>query len=301
MGFFRYIVILFVFVSCKNSETKESDSVSEKVKSKITFVTNRDGNAEVYSMNDDGTQLQNMSQHDSLDFTPAWSNLGEVYFYSNRTGNSEIYKLDTLSEKLTQLTNHPGNDVIPVPSPDGAWVAFMSDRDSLSKDVYLMKSDGSNVKALTQNDAYEESPSWSPDGAYLLFTRQLRDSTDTSHAANGEIFRMNKDGSNVTRLTHKDGYDSGAVYSPDGSKIAFYGLNENQWDLFIMDANGSNIVNITNDATECYSPSWSPDGNWLVYTAGEKGIYNLWKINLNTEEKIQLTNTQGRNESPDWK
>ena len=292
-------IVLFIVFSCKETTQKEISISSEK--EKIVFVTNRDGNAEVYTMNTDGTQLRNISNNDSLDYSPYWGLQGEIYFYSKRDGNAEIYKTDTLGSNPIRLTHHPAADVLPVPSPDGSTIVFMSERDSLSRNVYIMNSDGSNVKALTQNDTYEESPNWSPDGKKILFTRQLRDATDTTHAANGEIHMMDWDGNNVQRLTYKDGYDSGAEFSPDGTKIAFYGAQENQWDLYIMDANGSNLVNVTNDAIECYSPSWSPDGNWLVYTAGEKGIYNLWKINIHTKEKIQLTNTQGRNESPVWK
>ena len=214
---------------------------------------------------------------------------------------SEIYTINSYGTELKRLTNHPRTDVLPELSPDGETIVFMSDRDSLSRNIYLMNKDGSNIRQLTKNKSYEESPSWSNDGQKILFTRQLRDSSDTSHAANGEIHIMDVNGENVKRLTNKMGYDSGAKFSPNGKNIAFYGMNDKNWDLFIMNSDGTNLRNLTNDSIECYSPDWSADGQWLVYTAGSQGNYNIWKININTKERIQLTKTDGRNESPVWK
>ena len=299
----KILMFLLIFTSCKNNKKENLDDEATSSNQEIAFVTNRDGNSEIYTMDINGENLRNITQNDSLDFNPSWSYDGEsLYFYSERDGNAEIYSLKSDGTELKRLTNNPSSDVLPELSPDGTTVVFMSDRDSLSKNIYLMNKDGSNIKQLTQNKSYEESPNWSPSGKEIIFTRQLRDSSDTSHAANGEIFRINLNGSNLTRLTNKAGYDSGAKFSPNGKQIAFYGSNEkNNWDLYIMNSDGTDLYNVTNDSIECYSPDWSTDGKWLVYTAGSKGNYNIWKINIETKERIQLTNTDGRNESPVWK
>ncbi|NND33244.1 MAG: DUF5050 domain-containing protein [Saprospiraceae bacterium] len=284
------IVLLLISFSC-----------SEKKANKISFVSNRDGNSEIYVMNADGSDVQNLSNNEEMDFAPAWTAENDhIYFYSGRDKNSEVYSMRADGSNPIRMTNHLAKDVLPVPSPDGKLIAFMSDRDTLSRNLYVMNADGSDVRSLTQNTAYEESPSWSPDGTKLLFTRQLRDPNDTTHAANGEIHLISLEDSEVTRVTNKEGYDSGAEFSPDGRKIAFYGLNNDLWDLFIMNADGSGLFNLTSDSIECYSPSWSSDGMWLVYTAGQKGVYDIWKINIETKERIQLTDTKGRNEAPDW-
>ena len=302
MKIIKLIVFFLIFNSCKEN-TKETIDNNILSNSEIAFVTDRDGNSEIYIMDINGENLRNITKNDSLDFNPSWSQDGQsLYFYSKRDGNPEIYSFKSDGTDLKRLTNHPSSDVLPELSPDGKTIVFMSDRDSLSKNIYLMNKDGSNIKPLTQNKSYEESPNWSPSGKEIVFTRQLRDSSDTSHAANGEIFIINSNGYNVRRLTNKTGYDSGAKFSPNGKQIAFYGSNENnQWDLYLMDSDGTNLYNLTNDSIECYSPDWSSDGKWLVYTAGTKGNYNIWKINITTKERIQLTNTNGRNESPVWK
>lgn len=290
-----------VFISCKE-EKKEPTNEKVLTKEEIAFVTDRDGNSEIYTMDINGKNLRNITKNDSLDFSPAWSNDGQyIYFYSKRDGNAEIYSINSNGTDLKRLTNHIAADILPELSPDGKKIAFMSERDSLSRNIYLMDKDGSNIEPLTQNKYYEESPSWSITGHEILFTRQLRDSLDTTHAANGEIHIMDLRTKNVRRLTNKIGYDSGAKFSPNGKEIAFYGSYNGNWDLFIMNSDGTNLYNLTNDTIECYSPDWSADGKWLVYTAGNKGNYNIWKINIATKERIQLTNTKGRNEGPVWK
>lgn len=296
------IIALITICSCKNSKNQVITERENLRIEPIAFVSDRDGNSEIYMMDSDGKNLQRLTNSDSLDFSPSWSKVdNKLYFYSKREGNSEIYSIDIENKKLNRLTNNPANDILPVPSPKGNLILFISDRNSSRKNLYSMDKNGSKIKSLTNNRFYEESPDWSPDGKKIIFTRQLRDSKDTSHAGNGEIHLMDSNGSNLIRLTNKDGYDSGAKFSPDGKKIAFYGYNQNQWDLYIMNSDGSDLNNLTDDIIECYSPDWSSNGEWLVYTAGKDGNYNIWKINIKTKERLQLTNTTGRNEGPVWR
>ncbi|NJB86825.1 Tol biopolymer transport system component [Lewinella marina] len=90
------------------------------------------------------------------------------------------------------------------------------------------------------------------------------------------------------------------MYSPDGTRVAFYGLADDRWDLYLMDADGSNLSNLTQDTTECYSLSWSPDGQWIAYTAGSAGAYDLWLIHVASKQRLRLTDGPARSEAPAW-
>lgn len=102
-------------------------------------------------------------------------------------------------------------------------------------------------------------------------------------------------------MTNKPGFDSGARYSPDGKQIAFYGLENDLFNIYLMNADGIHITNLTNDTTECYSPAWSPDGHWIAYTGGDASNYEIWVIHVNTLEKRQITYSEGRDQNPSWK
>jgi len=269
----------------------------------LSFLTTRDGNFEIYTMTADGKNVTNLTNNKALDFWSSWSPDGRyILFYSNRDGNNEIYRMDEDGKNPINLSNHPSNDYLPAWSPDGKKIAFTSDRDHKSREIYTMNIDGSQVTRLTDNDLFEEVPTWNIDGSKILFTRQIKEPDDTSHAANGEIFIMDQDGKNEKQLTFKKGYDSGAKFSPDGKKIAFYGPTvDKNFEIFIMKSDGSNIINITNDILEDYSPSWSPDGKWIAYSSGTSAQYDVWLINVDTKKKIRLTTEPKRNETPVWR
>jgi len=299
------ILGVFFFSQCKDGSKSGNDNTVDKLEEpfgKIAFTTNRDGNKEIYVMDADGSNLQNISQHPAMEYGASWSpTFRYIATYSNRNFNPEIYLLDLEKDSAIRLTNDGSDDVLPAISPDGKRIAFMSDRNQKSRCVFLMKLDGSEVQALTNNDVYEESPSWSPDGTSLLFTRQIKQEGDSTHAANGEIFTLDLSTKIAVRISHKDGYDSGAVYDPKGEKIAFYGPGEQSFDIFTMNRDGSELMNITNDTLDAYSPSWSPDGKWIAYTAGAKENYEIYIINLANGERRQLTKTSIRNEKPSWR
>lgn len=130
---------------------KENTVPGDLEKDRIVFVTNRDGNVEIYIMDEEGGNLENLTQNDSLDFSPSWSATNSrLYFYSKRDGNAEIYRMDVDGKNPMRLTYHPASDVLPAPSPDGELVLFMSDRDTRRRNLYVMDNKGSNIKPLTQ-------------------------------------------------------------------------------------------------------------------------------------------------------
>lgn len=294
------------FIESGDKWKSNSSMVWERLsepKGNLIFMSTRDGNFEVYSMDAKGENLKNLTCNKATDY--AFSNFkdGRLLFYSNRDGNDEIYIMEADGKRQQNITNHPSADRIPSLSPDGTKILFISDRDHKNGDIYVMDIDGKNLKQLTNNEYFEDGANWSIDGSKIVFTRELKDQKNTGDKAvgNGEIFIMNADGTNQLQLTNRLGFDGGPEFSPDGSKIAFYGKSESgNSEIFIMDSDGKNVVNLTEDALEDYSPSWSPDGKWIAYTKGDSKNYDVWLIHLETKIKTRLTTQSKRDESPVW-
>lgn len=100
----------------------------------------------------------------------------------------------------------------PAWSPDGAKIVFYSDRDGASE-IYVMNADGPGQTRLTNNPSQDLLPALSPDGAKIAFVSN-RDGTDLWDPSAHEIYVMNADGSNQTRLTNNTWADSSPTWSP---------------------------------------------------------------------------------------
>ena len=218
---------------------------------KIAFMSRRDGNAEVYVMNVDGTSPVNLTDHPEDDRAPTWSPDGtKIAFSSNRHGTEEIYVMNADGTSLIRLTNNAVLDSWPSWSPDGTKIAFSSDLD-----IYMMNPDSTNLRRLTQNPASDWAPSWSPHGTKIAFV--------SDRDGNAEIYVMNADGTNPANLTNNPSNDQMPSWSPDGTRIAFV----SDFEIHVMNADGTNPIRLTNDPARNASPSWSADGTKIAFVS----------------------------------
>jgi Tol biopolymer transport system component len=135
----------------------------------IAFTSTRTGNREIFLMRFDSekgpsprSQLLNLTNNRASDFDPTWSPDGElVTFVSDRDGNLEVYATNDRF-LLRRLTTNPALDAFPAWSPDNRSIVFVSDRnDPGNRDLYVMKSDGTSVKRLTDSANWDVAPDWS--------------------------------------------------------------------------------------------------------------------------------------------
>ena len=181
-------------------------------------------------------------------------------------------------------------------SPDCQKILFSNKAgkdENLVNDIYIMDIDGHNKTNLTKTDfIHEFSPCWSPEGKQISYTENRLDQsficvTDLLHKNinklhegrspdwsskneivfyfNGNIWKMNADGSNPMNLTKK-GLSGNPWYmrwSPDGNNIIFE-LNN---DIYIMDRDGNNLKNLTNSDFSEGMPCWSPNGEKIAFVS----------------------------------
>ena len=120
---------------------------------------------------------------------------------------------------------------------------------------------------------------------------------------NSEIYVMNADGSNPTRLTFSDMADSFPYWSPDGSKILFQSseTEDSPAQLYVMNADGSDVKQITSDQYGHSSPSWSPDGKHIAFYSSRDGSSNIYVIDADGGNEKQVTDMPGYSFlSPTW-
>src|SRR4051812_44668091 len=120
---------------------------------KIVFQSNRDGNVEIYTMNNDGTGQTRLTVNGAQDSNPVWSPDGtKIAFTSSRDGNFEVYSMNADGSAQTRLTTMADDDFQPTWSGDGTKIAFASRRDG-NYEIYTMNANGTSPTRLTFNAA----------------------------------------------------------------------------------------------------------------------------------------------------
>ena len=281
----------------------------------IAFSSNREGNWEIYVMDVDGENQQNLSNNPSDDRDPSWSPDGKrIVFLSNRDGfkhgliiTYEVYVMRTDGGNQQRLTENPGHEWDPSWSPDGKRIAFTSDRDGrFNYEIYVMDADRQNEQRLTENPDGDDDrhPSWSPDGERIVFSARRDGHFENKFGITYEIYVMDADGGNQQRLTENRKNDWYPSWSPDGKRIVFAsdGKGELQnFEIYVMDADGQNERRLTKNRQNDRDPSWSPDGKRIAFASYRKGDAEIYVMNVNGKNLQNLTNNPHHDDiNPAW-
>ena len=120
-----------------------------------------------------------------------------------------------------------------------------------------------------------------------------------------EIFQIDADGRNLTKLTDNQADDKYPLYSPDGKQIAFKSNRTGKWQIFLMDTDGKNQRQLTRADFDNYDPAWMPDGEHIAFTSDRGQDERVYLIDLTTGEERLLTEVNFRSGlasfSPDGK
>ena len=288
-----YVMLVTMLLSNSSLLVSLIGNVQASEHSVISFLSNENGNYDIFVIDMDGRVLQRHATDAMRKSSLACSTKGYLFAYSsNEKGNPDIYKMDIRNRISIQLTQDAERNIRPAWSPNGQWIAFVSDREG-TLDIYRMDVDGSNLIRLTHQGT-NGKPAWSPDSQLIAY--------DSDRAFSHSIYIMNSDGEELEHVTENSQLWTGCTWSPDGTQIAYTAgdLSAEGVDIFTIDVDGKNIKKITNMGKGIRSgnPAWSPDVNWIAYSVAEVNEWpnpeNGFKL-IFSDSTIYIVDSKGNN------
>ena len=237
-----------------NAEGFDENPIWSPDGNSILFATNRDGNHEIYMMDSNGENQRNLSNLPAYDGHPNFSHDGQKIIFNSsrimspnhsvdsaftRTSNIEIYEMNLDGSNVIRVPDYPSWDTYPDLSPDGTKIAFrrrtvsnIMGKEIGNSEVFIANRDGSGAYNLSNHPGHDGWPSWSPDGTKIAFA------SERERAQNWQIYTINLDGSELTRLTEFD--SQGAEFakpqwSPQGDKIICTRTKDGNVEIFVFE------------------------------------------------------------------
>lgn len=159
-----------------------------------------------------------------------------------------------------------GSTIRELPVAENGVIAFSLRLDG-NEEIYVVEPEGSGLTRLTVDPAADRSPSWSPDGSRIVFSRTTSEGSD--------LWVMDADGANQVPLATAEEDETEPAWSPDGSTIAYtQRTGGGSSAIALMDADGDRRRSLAIGLPNGHSPTWAPDGSRLVFDAGAQ-LYSV--------------------------
>jgi TolB protein len=239
----------------------------QKIPGRISFISERDKNREVYVIGPDGAGERRLTDSPAAEYNGPGSPDGDallVIRVEGEEGPQELL-LQPLEGAARPLGPKSGRVRFPSFSPDGRWVVFESNGDKAEgapySDIYRIGIDCNGSKRLTNNPEGNFEPAISPRGDAIVLA--------SSRDRVAELYRIRPDGKDPLRLTNTPRDEWGARYSPDGQQIVFVSDREGADRVYLMPASGGEAGRVSRrgGAPRIVEerPTFSPSGKNLAY------------------------------------
>ena len=263
----KHLVFFFLLISCSQSQYD------------IAFVSNRNGNLDIYITNSDTAEFVNLTNSDVDEYGLSWSADGNYVYFTRYSGtNRQVCFVNKITGEINNVISDSTIISVFDVSSDNKSLLIVSSEHNRKGEIYLYSLETREKARLTNNDYYESGAKFSPNEKAIVTSIQTNMPDSINHGGNAEIFQINLVDLKITQLTNLKGFNGLPAYSPEGKKIVFHNCNNGQCDIFVMNSDGGQLINLTNDIEDNRWPRWTPDGKWIAFSRTINGNSEIYFI-----------------------
>ncbi|HTO75960.1 MAG TPA: hypothetical protein VMQ61_07780 [Thermoanaerobaculia bacterium] len=257
--------------------------------STIAFVSDRDGNKEIYAMDFDGRNVRALTAHKSLSIGPNGRG-SRIVYTSYLHLYPALFSMNVDGSDKREIPTGVDLNASPSLSPDGTQIAFAGSQHG-NTDIYVIGANGGNLRRLTNTRSLEAGPEWSPTGRQILYT--------SDQTGLPQIWLMEAEGTSPRQFTFAGNWNDEGSWSPDGARIAFACRNEGDFNICVMDVATGRTVQLTSEGSNGH-PAFSPDGDKIVYHSRRNGKTQIYTMSAADGKDKRLLTDTGNNSQPVW-
>lgn len=305
-----FLVGLLVFCAAPDARVAARESLAMTAVGRLAFISDRDVNRNIYSMNADGSSQTNLSQSSAGEQAFAWSPDGTRIAFTKRESpgsphDFNLYLMNADGSGVTRVTNNDFQHINLTSlswSPDGTRLAYVAGAD-LVHYLSVVNIDGTNKRLLRETNGPFLDVVWSPDGNKIAYSLGF-----DFNSAN--LWVMNADGSGVTRVTNHTEpgiYSRSPSWSPDSMRLVFESNRDGNDEIYMFWARSFygtpalNLTRLTTNTVADVDPAWSPDGQHIAFSTNRDGNFEIYTMRWDDGSNLtRLTTNSAADFDPDW-
>lgn len=259
---------------------------------RIALVGNRTGRKELYLMDADGHNLQQLTRDNSINIAPRWGPGGRTLVYTSYLkGFPDIYLIELATGTRRRIAHYSGLNTGGAISPDGRQIAMILSKDG-NPELYIRDLHGGTPIRLTHTPrAAEASPSWSPDGRQIVYV--------SDQAGSPQLYIISREGGTPRRLTTRGSQNVAPDWGAN-NLIAYASLFGGRWSICVIDPQSGETRQITGGDADYEDPSWAPNQRHLAAARSIRYASKVVLLDTMGDPPIVLTDSSGDWTSPVW-
>ncbi len=251
----------------------------------LAFVANLDGNWDLFTVDDDGRNLERLTSTEYDEKDPCWSSDGKRIVYATSDGHLNIIGCATRESHRIAGDEQDTAKISASFSPDDKEIAFAQFRppeEGDDTDLKVFNLEAGTTRRVVDQYGIQMWPVWSPDASRIAYAN-VHCSGECGRLLQ-ELWIADPDGGYARQLLMTNSLCQQPDWSADGSRIAFSSDKSGGFDIWVLSLKDWKLKQVTTDESLDVSPAWSSDGNRIAFVSTRSGRMEIWIKDLRSGE-----------------